>query len=295
MIKILTIYLLSFVFSSLYAKVSIELSHKKVLNGTTFAVILQSDKKLNKAPNAIFKNKTYQMFTILGNTKKYEVFIPVDYKSSIKKETISVVYVSNNKIIKKHIIIDIIDGNYKKNEIINVPKNKVVLSKKNKKKSNNEYAKVYKNVYSKINSINYVNQSLFVTPIKSQITSTFGNARVYNNKVRSYHSGTDFRAKIGTPIFSANNGKVVLVMNRFYLGNVVYIDHGRGAYTYYCHMDKIDVKIGDMVKKGQHIGLSGDTGRTTGPHLHFALRLYNVTVDPLQFSALHNKIIKEYH
>ena len=83
-------------------------------------------------------------------------------------------------------------------------------------------------------------------------------------------------------------------MSRFYLGNVVYIDHGRGAFSYYSHMSSFDVKKGHKVQKGEIIGLSGKTGRITGPHLHYAFRLYNVTVDPLQYTNLYNKIIKAY-
>lgn len=291
--KILLTFLL--LISTLLAKVDISLSHNQIKHGTTFAVILQSDTKLTQAPNVIFKNKTYQMFTITGNTKKYEVFIPVDYHAKKQKDNVQVKYKQNDKTIKKNISINIVDGKYKQNEIIKVAKGKVKLSKKNKKKSNTEYNKVYKNVYSVINQKNLVNKSTFQLPMKSKVTSSFGNARVYNGIAKSYHSGTDFRAKVGTPIYSANDGKVALVMDRFYLGKVVYIDHGRGAYTYYCHMSKFNLKNGQIVKKGDLLGLSGRTGRITGPHLHYAVRLYNTTVDPIQYGTLYNSIIKKYH
>jgi len=291
--KIISLFLL--LASFLLAKVEISLSHHNIKHGTTFAVVLQSDTKLSHAPNTIFKNKTYQMFTIAGNTKKYEVFIPVDYHAIKQKENVQVKYKQNDKIIKKNISINIIDGKYKQNEIIMVAKGKVKLSKKNKTRSNTEYSKVFKNVYSVITQKNLVKRSTFQLPMKSKITSNFGNARVYNGIAKSYHSGTDFRAKVGTPIYSANDGKVALVMNRFYLGRVVYIDHGRGAYTYYCHMDKIKVKNGQNIKKGEILGLSGKTGRITGPHLHYAVRLYNTTVDPIQYGTLYNNIIKQYH
>jgi murein DD-endopeptidase MepM/ murein hydrolase activator NlpD len=281
--------------SILLAKVDISLSHTNIKHGTTFAVILQSDTKLTHAPNVIFKNKTYQMFTIAGNTKKYEVFLPVDYHAKKQKENVQVKYKQNDKVIKKNMTINIIDGKYKQNEIIKVAKGKVKLSKKNKTRSSTEYNEVYKKVYSVITQKNLAKKSTFQLPMKSKITSNFGNARIYNGIAKSYHSGTDFRAKVGTPIYSANDGKVALVMHRFYLGKVVYIDHGRGAYTYYCHMDNIDVKTGQTIKKGQKLGLSGKTGRITGPHLHYAVRLYNTTVDPLQYGELYNQILSKYH
>ncbi len=291
--KLLVIYLL--LASCLLAKVDISLSHQNIKHGTTFAVILQSDTKLTHAPNVIFKNKTYQMFTISGNTKKYEVFLPIDYHAKLQKENVQVKYIQNKKTIKKNLTIKIVDGEYKQNEIIKVEKGKVTLSKKNKLKTKKEYAIVYKKVYSYINTKDYIGKSTFIMPLNSKITSEFGNARIYNGKTKSYHSGTDFRAKVGTPIYSANDGKIALIMDRFYLGKVVYIDHGRGAYTYYCHMDSFNVKNGQIIKKGDLLGTTGVTGRITGPHLHYAIRLYNTTVDPLQFASLHNKILKKYH
>jgi murein DD-endopeptidase MepM/ murein hydrolase activator NlpD len=131
-------------------------------------------------------------------------------------------------------------------------------------------------------------------PMKSKITSDFGNARIYNGKTKSYHSGTDFRAKIGTPIIASNDGKIVLAKRRFYAGGSIIIDHGHGIYSCYYHMSRFDVKEGEMVKKNQVIGLSGDTGRVTGPHLHFSIRVGGLQVDPLQFIELvNNKIFKE--
>ena len=272
----------------------INFSHTNVKHGTTFAVVFQSDSNMSQAPNVIFKNKTYQMFTINGSIKKYRVFLPVDYYNKLQKENVQIRYQINDDVIKKNFEIQIIDGNYKQNEIIKVAKGKVTLSSKNKTRSENEYNTVFKNVYSKITPADLTDNTLFEAPMKSKITSSFGNARIYNGKTKSYHSGTDYRAKEGTNIYASNNGVVALTMSRFYLGNVVYIDHGRGAFSYYSHMSSFDVKKGQKVQKGEIIGLSGKTGRITGPHLHYAFRLYNVTVDPLQYTNLYNKIIKAY-
>jgi murein DD-endopeptidase MepM/ murein hydrolase activator NlpD len=279
----------------LLAEVKINLSHTDIKHGTSFAVILQSDKNLSQAPNVIFKDKTYQMFTINGSIQNYEVFLPVDYHNPKQKENVQVFYEEKNKLIKKNISINIIDGKYRQNEIIKVPKGKVTLSDKNKEKTAIEYDKVFKNVYSVVTLYDLTNNSTFELPMNSKITSAFGNARVYNGVAKSYHTGTDFRASVGDEVKASNDGKVVLTMDRFYLGKVIYIDHGRGAYTYYSHLSKILVKEGDMVKKGQIIAKSGKTGRITGPHLHYAVRLYNTTVDPLQYTSLYNDIVKKYH
>ena len=148
-------------------------------------------------------------------------------------------------------------------------------------------------MYSKITPYDLTNNKKYIYPMTSKITSAFGNARVYNGTTKSYHTGTDFRAKIGSDIYASNNGIVALTMDRFYLGKVVYIDHGRGAFSYYSHMNKFLVKKGQKVTKGQIIGKSGKTGRITGPHLHYALRLYNVTVDPLQYMEVYNHVLKQ--
>jgi len=280
--------------TALFSQINIHISHTNIKHGTTFAVVLQSDKNLSQAPNVIYKNRTFQMFTINGSIKKYRVFIPIDYYSKQQKENVQVRYKVNGSLIKKNFPINIIAGDYKQNEIIKVAKGKVTLSSKNKTRSEKEYATVYKHVYSKITPYDLTLNSNFKYPIKSKITSNYGNARIYNGKTKSYHTGTDYRAKIGTNIYASNNGIVALTMHRFYLGNVVYIDHGRGGFSYYSHMNAFSVKNGEKVKKGQLIGKSGKTGRITGPHLHYAFRLYNTTVDPLQYGQVYNKILNLY-
>ena len=88
------------------------------------------------------------------------------------------------------------------------------------------------------------------------------------------------RASTGTPIHAANRGRVVLAKELFFSGNAVYIDHGYGLYTTYLHLSKIDVAAGDFVERGQQLGLAGATGRVTGPHLHWGVRLLDARVDP---------------
>ena len=108
----------------------------------------------------------------------------------------------------------------------------------------------------------------------------FGHRRVFNGQPRSPHSGADLRAQTGTPILAANRGRVVLAKDLFYSGNAVFVDHGYGLYTTYLHLSKIDVAVGDMVERGQQLGLAGATGRVTGPHLHWGVRLLDARVDP---------------
>jgi murein DD-endopeptidase MepM/ murein hydrolase activator NlpD len=120
----------------------------------------------------------------------------------------------------------------------------------------------------------------FAAPVDAPISDIFGVERVFNGSVQSTHQGLDFRVASGTPIAAVNSGRVILARPLFFEGNCVVIDHGQGLLTLYLHMSKFAVKEGDDVSKGQNLGLSGGTGRATGPHLHLAVRWQGVYVDP---------------
>lgn len=112
----------------------------------------------------------------------------------------------------------------------------------------------------------------------------FGHRRVFNDQPRAPHSGADLKASTGTPILAANRGRVVLAKDLFFSGNAVFIDHGLGIYSVYAHLSSVDVELGQMVERGEPIGLAGATGRVTGPHLHWGIRAQGARVDP--FSLL---------
>jgi murein DD-endopeptidase MepM/ murein hydrolase activator NlpD len=126
----------------------------------------------------------------------------------------------------------------------------------------------------------------FVPPIESNITAVFGSSRTYNGVKKSSHLGLDFRAAAGTPVRAANRGTVILARNLYYEGNCIFLDHGQGLLTFYFHLSEIKVKEGDTIEAGQVLGLSGGTGRVTGPHLHFAVRWQGVYLDPETLLAL---------
>jgi murein DD-endopeptidase MepM/ murein hydrolase activator NlpD len=114
----------------------------------------------------------------------------------------------------------------------------------------------------------------------------FGHRRVFNGEPRAPHSGADLRAATGTEILAANAGRVALAKNLFYSGNAVFIDHGLGVYTTYLHLSEMLVAPGDQVARGQVIGLAGATGRVTGPHLHWGVRILDARVDPFSLLSL---------
>ncbi len=119
-----------------------------------------------------------------------------------------------------------------------------------------------------------------VRPVPGLFTSVYGKSRYFNGQFRGRHGGVDMRAKEGTPVKAAADGAVTLAANFWFAGNCVYLDHGAGFVTFYCHMSQLKVKTGDRIKAGDAIGLSGQTGRVTGPHLHFSTIWQGEFFDP---------------
>jgi murein DD-endopeptidase MepM/ murein hydrolase activator NlpD len=127
---------------------------------------------------------------------------------------------------------------------------------------------------------------IFIYPVASDITQDFAIKRIFQGEFRSYHSGIDLRARIQDNVYAANRGKVVLTGDHFFSGNFVIIDHGRRLFSFYAHLSEIKVKEGEAVEKGQVIALSCDTGRVTGPHLHWTMKVNSVNIDPISLTML---------
>jgi len=128
----------------------------------------------------------------------------------------------------------------------------------------------------------------FVVPTKGRRQGTFGRRRFLNGKPRKPHTGEDISAPTGTPVLATNKGKVVLVGNFFFNGRSVFIDHGLGLFSMYFHLSEIAAKEGTIINTGEEIGRVGKSGRVTGPHLHWGMRLNSARIDP--FSLIEKKV-----
>ena len=131
----------------------------------------------------------------------------------------------------------------------------------------------------------------FTAPVDAPTSDVFGSQRIFNGVAQREHQGLDYRVPTGTPVAALNDGTVLLARFLYFEGNCVVIDHGQGFLTLYFHLSEFKVKEGDPVKRGEVIGLSGGTGRATGPHLHVAVRWQGTYLDParlLQLSLPHD-------
>lgn len=126
-------------------------------------------------------------------------------------------------------------------------------------------------------------QMRFLAPVQGRLSSPFGLRRFFNKQPRKPHSGLDIAAPTGTPILAPSSGTVITTGNYFFNGYSVFLDHGNGLVSMFCHMSRIDVKPGQSVNQGESIGAVGKSGRATGPHLHWSVSLNDARVDPKLF------------
>lgn len=129
-------------------------------------------------------------------------------------------------------------------------------------------------------------KGVFIRPVEGEISTEFGLNRIINGQRRSQHTGVDLRAEKGTPVLACNHGVVALVDELFFSGKSVVLDHGWGLYSMYFHLSEACVKEGDRVRTGAMLGRVGSTGRSTGSHLHWGMRINGARVDPLSFLKL---------
>jgi len=126
----------------------------------------------------------------------------------------------------------------------------------------------------------------FMLPLENDISTSFGVKRIINQKKISVHRGVDIRGKDGEKVKASNRGRVILAEELFFGGNTIILDHGQGIFTVYMHLSEFNVKIGSIVSKGDIIGFVGSSGRTSGSHLHFGVKIQNINTNPVSLAEL---------
>jgi murein DD-endopeptidase MepM/ murein hydrolase activator NlpD len=183
----------------------------------------------------------------------------------------------------RDVVIKVIEKKYPTTEL-KVDEKYVELSKADLARANRESNET-EAIYAAVTAERLWDKS-FISPIAGRNGTNFGHRRVFNGEPRAPHAGADLRATTGTPVHATNAGRVVLAKSLFFTGNTVILDHGLGIYSLYAHLSRIDVKRGEMVKNDQLLGLAGATGRVTGPHLHWGMRVQGARVDPFSLVGL---------
>lgn len=226
-----------------------------------------------------------------ANPAQGVVILPIDYYAPLGEGNLT--WVAPGKTVP--LPITIVSADYPV-ETLSVEPSKVTPPPEALERIERERAEAQA-IYEHFTPIRYWSKP-FIQPLDTFITSEYGSARTYNGTLKSYHGGVDFRARTPTPVLASNDGIVVLAEDRYYAGGTIIIDHGEGMYTCYFHLSRFEVNVGDQVKQGDTIALSGETGRITGPHLHFGMMVYGIQSDPLDLIAKVNALFdipKENH
>lgn len=223
-------------------------------------------------PEVVFKSKPVWKITGENGQQWAIIGIPLKQKPGTVKYLINdkphSFEIKNKTYKEQHLTV--------KKKHSNPPADQIKRIQKESRLSRNAF-----NQFSDINK-NTPYKSL-ILPAQGPISSPFGLKRFFNKQARRPHSGIDIAAPRGSEIIAPRDGKVILTGNFFFNGNSIFIDHGQGLITMYCHMDELESEQGQLVKAGDLIGRIGSTGRATGPHLHWTVSLNNTRIEPLLF------------
>ncbi len=166
---------------------------------------------------------------------------------------------------------------------LTLPPGQVFLSQEDQERANREAAAL-KKIWPVISERLW--KGKFSKPLDNDVSTVFGVKRIMNKKKTSLHRGVDFRGTTGEPVLAFNRGRVVLADDLFYGGKTVILDHGQGIYSIYMHLSEFNVNVNDILSRGAVVGRVGSSGRATGPHLHFGVKVQSVNTNPLSFMEL---------
>jgi murein DD-endopeptidase MepM/ murein hydrolase activator NlpD len=271
----------------------IQVSSNKIANGDVLLLQITADNLKSPVANLQinFNQRNYRVYPhpVKGDGA-YFALVGIPYRTKPGAKTLTLKFSDPNGYHTRQIPFDVVGGKYK-TDVLKVDSRRVNPNKKDSQRAQREHQEV-KHIYASASKERLWAGS-FQLPAENEISSQFGNRRVFNGKLKSYHNGLDFRSPKGTPAYSANSGIVRMAKNLFYSGNAVILDHGTGIFTIYAHLSAIKTAAGRRVAKGQLIGLTGATGRVSGPHLHWGIKINGTAVNPLQFVEVIDGLIQQ--
>ncbi|MBT7952072.1 MAG: peptidoglycan DD-metalloendopeptidase family protein [Gammaproteobacteria bacterium] len=227
-------------------------------------------------PQVFYEDKKVM---VIGNPGAWQAVVGINLNAKPGLHQILIKSSQANKSLQ----FTVIEKQYKTQHINIKNKRKVNPNKLDMERINRE-KKLIETVKSNWRNIELDSLDL-ILPVQGRYSSPFGLRRFFNQQARKPHGGIDIAAAEGTPIKAATAGIITNTGNYFFNGNTVFIDHGQGMITMYCHMNNIEVSEGEKINKGDIIGSVGQTGRVTGPHLHWSVILNQTTVNPEFFMS----------
>ena len=207
-----------------------------------------------------------------------KAIVAVDYFTKPGKYDLEI---SANGAVTKQMV-EVIEKEYEVQQLT-LPKNMVELSDKDEARAERDQRKMAA-IWPNETSRTWTGD--FISPLEGEIITPFGVRRIINKIPKSPHTGVDVKGHKGDKVIAPNNATVALIDKQFFAGKALVLDHGQGIYTMFFHLSKVLVKRGQRVKKGDVIALVGTTGRATGPHLHWGVRVQGSRVDPLELVRL---------
>jgi murein DD-endopeptidase MepM/ murein hydrolase activator NlpD len=217
--------------------------------------------------------------------EEYAAMIGIDLDQPVGRQPLLVTWKNGESTDRREIAIEVVSASFG-TETLKLPKAMVDLDPPTLARVEKEQARM-KEIFNQ-SADQRLWEAAFIVPTEGKVAGTFGLRRIMNGQPRNPHTGEDISAPLGTPVLASNGGRVILVGDFYFNGHSIIIDHGLGLFSMYFHLAETAVKEGEIVTKGQPIGSVGQSGRATGPHLHWGVRLNGARVNP--FSLIEKKL-----
>ena len=271
--------LLSFLFSFFIAQTTYDLAAQSPIQVKQGEIVSLTLSLKDPVDSAVGKFLNHEIYFYETGDKRYAALLGIDLDQAPGAHSMEVTWKRGETVGTERYLIDVVQASFRtETESLTLPKGMVDLDpptlarveKEQKRQKEIFDASIPRKLW----------EGHFVAPVEGKIAGTFGLRRLMNGQPRSPHTGEDIKAPEGTPVVASNTGKVILVGNFYFNGHAVIIDHGLGLFSMYFHLLNTTVKEGETVKKGDPIGAVGHSGRATGPHLHWGVRLNGARVNP---------------